>query len=293
MAEQPTFALFRAQLCAKLADDAAACPHFDQLVEQHWAEAIAAWPQFELPADRYFQYLADKMNHRDEASVRQMLQSVPAADLYLAAACTEGIEAAIECFCRTLVPPLRGSLARVGIDAGAIDDVEAKLLEALFVPSRGEGLIKNYNGSGRLQSWLRSIALRIARRDEQKRPHQADEDELVNLQSAIADPEFDLLRSRYGPEVKSAFSHAFSSLDLRHRTILRQYHLDGLTIDQLASQYDVNRSTTARWVAKARSAVLEAARTQLQQHLTLSSHEVDSLIRLIRSHIDLSLRELE
>ena len=50
--------------------------------------------------------------------------------------------------------------------------------------------------------------------------------------------------------------------------------------------------TTARWVAGARLAVIQATRSQLVEHAGVPASEVDSVIRLVRSQLALSVRDL-
>jgi len=49
----------------------------------------------------------------------------------------------------------------------------------------------------------------------------------------------------------------------RFLAMLRQYHIDELTIDELGRLYQVNRATAARWVIAARTTLLDATRTRL------------------------------
>lgn len=100
------------------------------------------------------------------------------------------------------------------------------------------------------------------------------------------------MRERYRDQVKQAFAAAFAELAQRERNVLRQYHIDGLTIDQLANLYQVNRATTARWVAGARLSVITRTRRQLVDRFGIAAAEVDSIIRLVRSHLDVSVREI-
>ena len=65
--------------------------------------------------------------------------------------------------------------------------------------------------------------------------------------------------------------------------------LDGLSIDQLAAFYRVHRATTARWIEAARQAVLDGTRKELIRRLQLSRSELDSVMRLIGSQLDVSL----
>src|SRR5260370_1220010 len=81
---------------------------------------------------------------------------------------------------------------------------------------------------------------------------------------------------------------ALAALAERERNVLRQYYIDGLTIDQLAALYQVNRATTARWVAGARLSVVAKTREHLVDELGIAAGEADSIIRLVRSQLDVS-----
>lgn len=117
-------------------------------------------------------------------------------------------------------------------------------------------------------------------------------DDLERLAANVHDPELALLRERYCDEVRRALAGALDQLAERQRNVLRQYYVDGLTIDQLAALYKVDRATTARWVVNARSAILVGTRDLLAQSLGATSAEIDSILRLVRSQLELSLRQL-
>jgi len=48
----------------------------------------------------------------------------------------------------------------------------------------------------------------------------------------------------------------------------------------------VHRATIARWIAAAKQSVLDRTRKRLMHDLRISADEVDSLIRLVHSRID-------
>jgi RNA polymerase sigma-70 factor (ECF subfamily) len=70
---------------------------------------------------------------------------------------------------------------------------------------------------------------------------------------------------------------------------LRQHYVDGLTIDELGKLYRMHRSTAARLVVRARGLVLEATRAQMMSRLEVHSQDLDSIMRMIRSQLDISL----
>jgi RNA polymerase sigma-70 factor (ECF subfamily) len=174
-----------------------------------------------------------------------------------------------------------------------IDETIQRVLVTVLVGDSGAPQIVTYAGRGTLRSWLRTIAVRSGRRmlGLDAGIVSAD-DELADLPAAVADPELDMLRARYRDQVREAFAAAFAGLGERERNVLRQYHIDGLTIDQLAALYQVNRATTARWVAGARLAVITKTRAGLVEHFHIDVAEVDSIIRLVRSQLDVSVREI-
>jgi RNA polymerase sigma-70 factor (ECF subfamily) len=92
--------------------------------------------------------------------------------------------------------------------------------------------------------------------------------------------------------VRGAFATALADLPRRERTILRQYHVDGLSIDELARLHGIHRATSARWIAAARADLVQRVRGHLRAALSLDDRELDSVIGLVRSRLDLSLSRL-
>jgi len=274
-------------------DEVAAIGNLEATLADQLTDAAATWPTVELTDARYLEHLARRVRERGSEPAERVIHTMPAADLYLAAACADGDPGAMAAFRDTLVPTLRQALGKLGTPPATIDETVQRVLVMLFVGENGPPQITGYGGRGTLRSWLRSIGVRTGRRlmGVEHKPASSD-DELAILPAAVNDPELELLRARYRDLVRSAFAAAFSQLTERQRNVLRQYHIDGLTIDQLAMLYSVNRATTARWVAGARLAVVAATRAQLVDSFGVSASEVDSIIRLVRSQLDVSIREL-
>ncbi len=191
------------------------------------------------------------------------------------------------------MPSVRQALGKLALAPATIDETVQRVLVMLFVGDNGPPQIATYGGKGTLRSWVRSIAVRTGRRlAGVEHDASSSEDELAELPAAVADPELEMLRTRYGDQVRKAFALAFTELTERERNVLRQYHIDGLTIDQLAALYQVNRATTARWVAGARLAIVTRTRNLLIDQFGVAPTEVDSIIRLVRSQLAVSVRDL-
>lgn len=275
-------------------DEVAAIGDLEALLEQQLAEGAAAWPTVTLSPEIYLRHLADKLRERVAEISDHVIRTMPAADLYLAAACTVGDSAAISAFHDTILPVLRPALAKLGVPDVTIDETEQRVLIIVLVGDPDRPAIATYGGRGRLRSWVRSIGVRTGRRlmGVTDAPAQDQADELDRLSANVHDPELALLRNRYRDEVRRALAGALANLAERQRNVLRQYYIDGLTIDQLAVLYRVDRATTARWVVAARSEVLAGTRDFLGSSLGASNTEVESILRLVRSQLELSLRQL-
>ncbi len=275
-------------------DEVAAIRDLDTLLATQLAEGARAWPTVTLEAAVYLRHLADKLRERATEPADHVIRTMPAADLYLAAACLAGDEAAIAAFHDAIVPVIRPALAKLALSETTIDEAEQRVLVMILVGDPVRPAIAMFGGRGRLLGWVRSIAVRTARRlaGITDGGPDATQDELDRLTTSVHDPELAMLRERYREQVRTALATALGALTERQRNVLRQYYIDGLTIDQLAALYSVDRATTARWVIGARTAVLDGTRDRLRAGLGITSDEVESILRLVRSQLDVSLRLL-
>ncbi len=274
-------------------EEVAAIADLDVLLVAQLAAGAAEWPTVALEPRIYLRHLADALRGRSDELADRVIRTMPAADLYLAAACAAGSAAAIGAFQASLLPVVRPALAKLRVAEVTIDETEQRVLIMILVGDPDQPAIARFTGRGRLRSWVRSIGVRTGRRlagvTDGGGDHAA---ELDRLAVNVDDPELSLLRERYREHVHGALRAAITELPERQRNVLRQYYIDGLTIDQLAALYHVDRATTARWVVTSRSAVLGGVRTQLTVTLGASTEEVDSILRLVRSQLELSLRHL-
>jgi RNA polymerase sigma-70 factor (ECF subfamily) len=273
--------------------EVAAIADLEELLVAQLAAGAAEWPTVALEPRIYLRHLADTLRERSDELAPHVIRTMPAADLYLAAACAAGHAAAISAFQTTILPVVRPALAKLSVADVTIDETEQRVLIMILVGDPDQPAIARYSGRGRLRSWVRSIGVRTGRRlagvTDGGGDHTA---ELDRLAINVHDPELSLLRERYREQVHTALREAIAQLPERQRNVLRQYYIDGLTIDQLAALYRVDRATTARWVVASRSAVLAGVRTALTAALGASTEEIDSILRLVRSQLELSIRHL-
>jgi RNA polymerase sigma-70 factor (ECF subfamily) len=259
------------------------------------AEGRAAWPDLPLDAKVLVEFTA---RHLTADLADAALDGLRPADLYLACACAQGSTAAINAFDRDYMREVEIALARMRIAAPRVADVKQLVRQRLFVGGgtagapTSAGKISEYGGRGDLRRWVRSVAVRTCLNDlrKGKREILVDDDHLI-AQHAISqdDPEVEYMKRTYSNEFKAAFSEALTQLGPREQTLLRYHHVDGLNIDEIGAIYRVHRVTAFRWLEKANEHLVRDTLETLRARLQLPSNELDSVLRMIRSQIHLSL----
>lgn len=254
--------------------------------------AKQASPGVDVPPDVFLRYLAARLAGTDASSIEQALAAVRTSELYLACACDRGDRVALAIFDRRFVADLDAAVRRMDRSGGAADDIKQVVRQKLFVGEPGgHPKIREYSGRGDLRRWVRAIAVRAAidaGRADREVPV-PPEDDLFELLSVPADhPEVAHLKQASRAEIKAALREALDTLPERERALLQQYYLDGANLEALAALYHVAPSTVSRSLAKARSTLLLRVRGALMTRLRLTGREVDSLVRLVQSQLDVS-----
>jgi RNA polymerase sigma-70 factor (ECF subfamily) len=251
---------------------------------RRYEEAQKAWPGVVVSAEAFAAYVAERI------ASPNALDGLHASDLYLACACVAGDPRALQLFDAKVLSEVPRYVARLSADADFVDRVRQLLREKLLMPGAGAKL-REYRGRGPLGGWIRVAAIRTAlneqRADERAAGRAAAEAPAVR---EPLDPELELLKAHYMAEVKEAFEATLRALSTDARNVLRMHYLDGATIDEIAAVYDVHRSTAARWISESRAAILDEARHLLRERLKGTPSEVESILRLVDSCLDVSAR---
>ena len=208
-------------------------------------------------------------------------------DLAIAWACGQGNEPAINHFERAFFPQATRALARMKLSATLSDDVLGWMRFELFARAKGP-LISTYSGRGELGSWVRSIAVHEALKRVRRQRRDVTPEAAADI--PMPAPELAAMRGAYGAEFTRALEESFAALSPQERNLLRQYFLDGLSIDTLAGLHEVHRATAARRVSAARTALVDRVRAALVRELALSQAGVDAVITL--SNLKESLGQL-
>ena len=272
---------------------------------QAWLDAAAANPTEVDPgllnAELFVPYVAARLPADSEPQVA--MEAVHAGDLFLAWACLQRDPAAIRSFHARYLQRLEGPLRRLDSTTGFAEEVRDRLAQDLLVGTSDRSpKIQEYAGRGELWSWVRITALRSAIKLRQRSSREVAVEQ--SMLDALAgspddpdlipggDPELSALKDRFADNFKDAFEGAFTALSVRERNVLAQFHLDGLTTDQLGALYRVHRVTVSRWLSRARTTLLSSTRATLMKRLDLTPSECDSVIRIVQSQLDLTLERI-
>ncbi len=238
-----------------------------------------------------------------DADPRSAVEAVRAGDLFLAWACVSDDQAAVRHFHAAFLQRLDGPLRRLDSSTGLAEEVRDRLAQDLLVgtderPPR----LREYAGRGELWAWLRITALRAAIKLRRRASREvAVEQSMLDALAGspddpsaepMTDPELTALKGRFAANFKQAFEGSFAALSVRERNVLAQFHLDGLTTDQLGALYRVHRVTVSRWLSRARATLLSGTRSTLMTRLDLTPSECDSVIRIVQSQLDLTIERL-
>ena len=113
----------------------------------------------------------------------------------------------------------------------------------------------------------------------------------LDLTEAVGDDlELQVMKAQASDAFRTAFETAMTNLPDRERLLLRYEIVDGLAQDKIAEIYRVHPSSISRWMANARHRIRDAVRREMSERLEVSAGQINSLMRLIESRLDVSLR---
>jgi RNA polymerase sigma-70 factor (ECF subfamily) len=256
-------------------------------VEAALARARQAWPSLAVPDGTFGEELARRSDANGDPVAECGKLNVE--DLYFVLACARGDHQALGEFERRHVPQLLISLQRRGLREETVNEAVQALRHTLFVARDGEApRILEYGARGPLRGWLRVVATRLAFRMVRPEKRNVSFDESMD-DRADGDIELSYLKKKYGAAFRQAFRESLESLPVRDRLLLKQRFVLHMTVTDLGVLHGVDASTVSRWATTARERLVEGTRTAMMRQLHLSENEAASVLRLIRSQIDISL----
>ncbi|MCY1000075.1 transcriptional regulator [Myxococcus sp. MISCRS1] len=267
-------------------------PPLQALLARALGTAREAWPGVELDGARFVVHLARLLPAQAPS---EDVEKFHLPDVYLARAAADQLPSALSAFEASFMPEVNAAVARLKLPPSGLDEVRQLLRQRMLVGSQdAPARLAAYPGTGPLSGWVRAAALWLALDWQRQRGGhpQADDGDLSLLVAPGDDPELMYLKNTYRAEFSASFTAALGMLEARQRNFLRMKYLDGLSIDQLGALYGVHRSTAARWVVAAQESLLQETRRLLTEKLRLTGSQLDSVLRLISSQLDVNLSRL-
>jgi RNA polymerase sigma-70 factor, ECF subfamily len=256
----------------------------DEAIRTAFAAGRTAWPRTNLAEQAFSVWIKARNVGPGELEAC-------GSDLYLAAACTLGDAGAVESFDRAYVQTVRPTLGRVALDPHSTDELRQTLRVRLLTGAAPR--IGQYGGYGPLGAWVRVAAARVALElKEAERRDRGDAEVVDKLVSSGGDAELLVAKLQHKDALSAALEESFTGLAAREKTLLRMHFLEQMTIDEMGVVFRVHRATVARWLVGIRHRILRQLCTKMSMDLDTSASEINSLIRLVRSDIELSVRRL-
>ncbi|MGE0547470.1 MAG: transcriptional regulator [Kofleriaceae bacterium] len=216
-----------------------------------------------------------------------------AHELALAEAVTAGSPDAIREFETKYLAPVRPTLRSMSLGDSDIADVEQAVRVKLLVGDRDSGpRLARYAGQGRLGGLVRVAAVREALMLLRSRRVTGSDDWLDALACSDDDPALVALKTRHRVAFKASFEQAVRSLTPREHAVLRLHLVRHQSIDQIGAVYGVHRATAARWIDSAKRALRAHTNKVLAERYDLRGPELERVVALIESRIELSIDRL-
>jgi RNA polymerase sigma-70 factor (ECF subfamily) len=248
-----------------------------------------------LPQDdahAFVAYLGQRCEAQDALA---FLERLDVEATTLAFACRDGDDAALRRFEATYFREVEVGASRLRCSPDELDEIQQATREALFSAGPGGGpRVLEMTGRGDLRALIRLIALRagISRRRRQGRHASDGDDAILALEDLGPTASVALVKAEHRARFSAALEAAIGRLEPKSRTLLRMYELDGVDQSALARMHRVDRSTIARWLARARKDLLGHTRRELEARFGVRHGELDSFLDVLRSGFDVSVFRL-
>jgi RNA polymerase sigma-70 factor, ECF subfamily len=257
-------------------------------LDEFVSTARAAWPGADAAA--FARFAAELHASAEE---KAPLDSLRAADLWLAFHAGLGVAPAVAALDASCFSDLAYVLRARRAEPAQADEVVQRLRHRLLVAEPGKRpRIMTYAGRGELRAWVRIAAVRGWLNMKRETPLASDErtaeDALVA--EATTDLELELLKGKYRELFRRVFLEAVDALAPGTRLLLKLHYLDRLSMEEVGKVLGVHRLTVLRRLERARHELSEGTKERLEVELRLAPPEVESLLRMIQSRLDVSLQ---
>ena len=265
-------------------------PTMSNVTAQVMAAGALRWPGLGVGVDQLEQYLNERV------ASAESLTPVIASDLFLAFACLANVPNAVQLFHSTYDQIVMTTARHFDKSGALTDELWQRVAEVLFVGRGGRPpRIADYHGRGPLSAWVRTCARRMA-----LRLAKVDNAEALMTREALADEisdacdqELALLKSHYGELFRQELLAALNELPAKDRMLLQLHLVAGLSTTRIAKMYHLNQSSVSRQLQRAATNTFTIIKQRVNLRLGVATAELESLLDLARSHIELSLSNLD
>lgn len=262
-------------------------------VENFIAKARLVHPTFAEVDNSFLKYVSLRLP--GHFPVEQELARLQVGDLLLAKYCADGDATAINVFECEFLPLVSAAGRKLRMSDDQCQELRQAVRLKLLVTGINGSLpkIANFAGTGPLRSWVYATGLRTGL-NELRRIGRApipagDEQLLVAMPDKNDDQELQYMKELYRTSFKQAFRDAIDALPTRLANVLRHYYLDELTLEEIGTIYRVHKTTVMRWVNKAHAELESTIKAKMISKLNMKESEVESVLRLIQSGVQLGL----
>ena len=258
--------------------------------------ALVTSARAELPeltaGDAFLQHAARHLRGGGDSLV-EAIAAVHAGDLLLASVCATGEVQAIAVFLRRYEEDVLRAARRLRAAGVDPQDLSQELARRAF--SGPSPKIAEYSGRGELRAWVRIVATRLAldvARLKRNGERATDVSAFEGIANASEAPDLAYFRRLYQAEVRAALEAAAQTLSAEDRAALRDHHVLGLSIDDIAAAQGIHRATAARRVQRAREALVDNVRRILDERHGLAGRDLISVMNLVRSQMNITMGRL-
>jgi RNA polymerase sigma-70 factor (ECF subfamily) len=282
---------FRARLPPAVREAFPDDPALEAAISGLHARGRVGWPAIAaVTPERFAGELARRLGTTATLAALDQLHH----DIYLAVAATDGDVPAIAACEQIGRREAEFAASRLRATPSQAEETRGELGRLMFTGTdERECAIASFTGRGDLRGYARVIVARaLARRIKRDRREVTLDDQVLDGFAPDIAPEVALLREQYRPQVDAALRSGIAKLSDRHRAVLRFHLIEGWSIDQLGERYGVHRATAARWLTAAREELGAHIRAELADRLKISESQVDSIVALVTSRIEVSVERL-
>lgn len=252
-------------------------------IDRCWRKA-AAPAGWNLTRERFEKALARSVAHRfgdttpNDKAIGAYLETLNAADLALACACSDGSPAAWDHFVAQFRPELYRAARAVAGDANSRELADS-LYADLYGLRESEGyrksLLDYFHGRSKLGTWLRAVLsqryvdeIRRVRRTESLEDESGQQrHEIAAVAQAARDPANaapDPAREPYLAALQAALGSALGALEPRDRLRLAYYYADDRTLAEIGRLLGEHEATVSRKLDRTRREVRRLVESSLR-----------------------------